>query len=93
MSPRHALPPAPVIEALLHGAVRRDGGIAVHFAAMLMFLHGQAETAFDMDQRPFFLTFNTWDPAARAAAFRELCRKTGVEARRYPRLPIPPASQ
>jgi hypothetical protein len=75
--------PPPVLEALLHGAVRRDGEVAVHFAAMLMFLHGRAETAFDMDQRPFFLTFHTQDPTARAAAFRELCRKIGVEAQRY----------
>lgn len=75
--------PAPVIEALFHGALRRDGGVAVHFAAMLMFLHGQAETDFDMDQRPFFLTFNTQDPTARAAAFRELCRKIGVDAQKY----------
>ncbi|MCP4041096.1 MAG: hypothetical protein GY731_03940 [Gammaproteobacteria bacterium] len=75
--------PAPVIETLLHGAVRRSGDVAVHFAAMLMFLHGQAETAFDMDQRPFFLTFNTQDPTARASAFRELCRKIGVNPQRY----------
>jgi hypothetical protein len=75
--------PAPVIEALLHGAVRRDGEVAVHFAAILMFLHGHAETAFDMDQRSFFLTFNTQDPTARAAAFRQLCRKIGVDAQRY----------
>jgi hypothetical protein len=75
--------PAPVIEALLHGAVRREGDVAVHFAAMLMFLHGQAETSFDWDQRPFFLTFDTRDTTARAAAFRELCRKIGVEAQPY----------
>ena len=75
--------PTPVIEALLHGALRREGEIAVHFAAMLMYLHGKAETTFDMDQRPFFLTFNTMDRTAREAAFRELCRKIGVEASRY----------
>ncbi len=75
--------PAPVIEALFQGVLRRGGGVAVHFAAMLMFLHGQAETDFDMDKRPFFLTFNTEDPTARAAAFRELCKKIGVEARKY----------
>jgi hypothetical protein len=46
-------------------------------------LHGQAETAFDWDQRPFFLTFNTQDPTARRTAFRELCRKIGVDAQRY----------
>jgi len=75
--------PAPVIEALLHGAARRDGEVAVHFAAMLMFLHGQAETVFDWDQRPFFLKFNTQDPTARRAAFGELCRKIGVDAQKY----------
>ncbi len=75
--------PAPVIEALLQGAVGRDGGVAVHFAALLMSLHGQAETAFDWEQRPFFLTFKTQDPTARAAAFRELCRKIDVDAEKY----------
>ncbi len=75
--------PAPVIDALFHGTLRRDGGVAVHFAAMLMFLHGQAETNFEMDQRPFFLTFRTQDPTARKAAFRKLCRKIGVDAGQY----------
>ena len=75
--------PAPVIEALFHGILRREGEVAVHFAAMLMFLHGQAETHFDWDKRPFFLTFRTRDPKKRAAAFRELCRKIGIDARRY----------
>ena len=73
----------PVIETLLRCTVRREGDVAVHFAAMLMFLHGQAETSFDWDQRPFFLTFNTQDPTARAVAFGELCRKIGVDAQRY----------
>lgn len=75
--------PTPVIDALLRGVLGRDGEVAVQFAAMLMFLHGQAETSFDMDQRPFFLTFNTEDQTARTAAFCELCRKTGVEAQPY----------
>jgi len=75
--------PAPVIEALFRNTIRREADVAVHFAAMLMFVHGQAETSFDRDQRPFFLTFNTQDPTARKAAFRELCRKIGVDAQRY----------
>jgi hypothetical protein len=74
--------PPPVIETLLQGALRRDGDVAVHFAAMLMFLHGQAETDFDWDKRPFFLTFKTRDKKERAAAFRKLCHKIGVEWRR-----------
>ncbi len=75
--------PAPVMQALFQGTLRREGGVAVHFAAMLMFLHGQAETNFEMDQRPFFLTFRTQDPTARKAAFRKLCRKIGVDAGQY----------
>ena len=72
--------PKPVMDALLRGAAQRDGEVAVHFAAMLMFLHGQAETVFDMEQRPFFLTFKTQDLTQREAAFHQLCRKLGVEA-------------
>jgi len=81
--------PPPVIEALFRGALVRKGDIAVHFAAMLMFLHGRAAEAFDWDQRPFYLTFHTEDPAERAAAFRELCARVGVESSAHnPELPI-----
>lgn len=75
-------PPA-LVEALLRGVLDRSGENAVHFAAMLMFVHGKAASAFDWDQRPFFLRFNTDDRAARVAAFRELCGKIGVDAGRY----------
>lgn len=75
-------PPA-VIETLLRGTVERDGEVAVHYAALLMFLHGKAESSFDWAQRPFFLTFNTEDRHERAAAFRELCRMIGVDASRF----------
>lgn len=75
--------PPPVIEALLRETVRREGEVAIRFAAMLMFLHGRAETAFDWEQRPFFLTFNGRDKTAREAAFRELCRKIEVEPQPY----------
>lgn len=51
-------PPA-VIDALLRGTIERDGDVAVHFAALVLFLHGKADSSFDMAQRPFFLTFNT----------------------------------
>lgn len=75
--------PAPVIDALFRNTVTREGDVAVHFAAMLMYLHGQAETSYDMDKRLFFLTFNTQCPTARKAAFCELCGKIGVNAQRY----------
>lgn len=69
--------PPEIIEALWEGVEKRDGETAVHYAAMLMFLHGKAKSAFDWDLRPFFLRFNTPDPRARAAACRELRSRIG----------------
>jgi hypothetical protein len=75
--------PPKVVEALFRGALRREGEIAVHFAAMLMFVHGKAQEPFDWGQRPFFLKFHTENRAEREAVFRELCEKIGVDASAY----------
>jgi hypothetical protein len=75
--------PPEVVDALFKGALHRDGEAAVHFAALLMFIHGKAPEAFDWGQRPFFLRFNTADRAERETAFRELCDKTGVAVSKY----------
>jgi hypothetical protein len=75
--------PAAVVEALFRGALRRDGEVAVLFAAMLMFVHGKAKEPFEWEQRPFFLKFHTENRAERVAAFRELCEKIGVNATTY----------
>lgn len=64
--------PPPVIEALWRGLETRAPGIAVHFAAMLCFLHGQASSPFDMSQRPYFLSFHTDRPEDRLPKVREL---------------------
>lgn len=64
-------PPA-VIDALWRGAESREGEVACHFAAMLMYLHGRADEPFDWKLRPFFLRFNTEDAAERRAAYAEL---------------------
>lgn len=72
--------PPEVVDALFRGALRRDGPVAVHFAAMLMFLHGKADSPFDMAQRQFFLTFHTTDPAERRERVRELCASIGIDA-------------
>ena len=77
-------PPA-VIDALLRGTIERDGDVAVHFAALVMFLHGKADSSFDVTQRPFFLTFNTPDDDERTRAFHELCRKAGLDPEPYMR--------
>ena len=72
--------PTPVIDALFRGLLTRDGKTAVSFAAMLMFLHGKADSAFDWAHRPFFLEFNTEDRSRREELVRELCRRI----RRHP---------
>ena len=71
--------PRPVIDALFRGLLKRNGETAVHFAAMLMFLHGKASSSFDWNQRPFFLEFNTEDPAERRRQFLELCRRIDTD--------------
>lgn len=64
-------PPA-VVDALWRGLSEREGGIAVHFAAMLAYLHGLAEQPFDWAQRAFFLRFHTEDAAERTDVIAEL---------------------
>ncbi|MBX3745736.1 MAG: hypothetical protein KF833_10550 [Verrucomicrobiae bacterium] len=64
--------PPPVIEALWRGLETRAPGIAVHFAALLCYLHGQASSPFDMSQRPYFLSFHTDRPEDRLPKIREL---------------------
>jgi hypothetical protein len=75
--------PAPIVEVLLRGALEQSGDVAVHFAAMLCFIHGQASEPFDLAQRRFFLRFNTGNRVERQTLFRELCKMIGVEANRY----------
>jgi len=75
--------PTPVLDALFRGALERGGDAAVHFAAMLAFLHGKADEPFDWDQRPFFLRFHTEVRSEREAVFRELCTLVGVPAGTY----------
>jgi hypothetical protein len=75
--------PPQVIDALFCGALHRDGETAVHLAGMLMFVHGKAKSAFDWNQRPLFLRFNTQDQREREAAFVELCEKVGVKPDSY----------
>lgn len=78
--------PPKVIDALLRGALNRDGETAVHFAAMLYFLHGKSTEAFDWEHRPFFLRFHTTDDEERKAVFRELCETIGVDPKKYRRI-------
>lgn len=70
--------PPEIVRELQRGALEREGDVAGHLAAMLLFIHGQAETPFDWSQRPFLLRFNTEDRAERETVYRELCDKIGA---------------
>lgn len=74
-------PPA-VVDALFKGALERDGEAAVHFAALLFYLHGVSQEAFDWNHRPFFLKFHS-EGAERKAVFRELCHRCNVDPAKY----------
>lgn len=76
------LHPPPVVAALLRGLMERDGATAVHYAAMLFYLHGKADSPFDWSHRPFFLRFNTDDPGERETVVRELCATLEIDPRR-----------
>lgn len=75
-------PPA-VIDALLRGILHRSDGAQVHFAALLLFLHGKSKAPFDWEQRPYFLKFNTNDPEERKALFNDLCARIQLRAGGY----------
>ncbi len=67
--------PPPVLAALWREVAQREGAVAVHYAALLAYLYGGADSVFDMGQRPFFLAFNNEDPPARAQAVAALRAK------------------
>ncbi len=71
--------PPEIMAALWRGLMAREGGIACHLAAMLYFLYGKSESAFDWNHRPFFLRLNTPVMADREVAVRELCVQLGVD--------------
>ncbi len=75
--------PPPVIDALFRGTLVRAGEIAVHFAALLYYIHGKAQEPFDWGHRPFFLQFHTEVESERVAAFHRLCADVGVAPARY----------
>ena len=74
--------PPPIVDALWRGLDTRQGDVAVHYAAMLAFIHGKADSAFDWSMRPLFLKFNTVSSAERQAAIAELRSRLDVERAR-----------
>jgi hypothetical protein len=60
--------PKEVVRELFHGLLKREGGVAVHFAAMLFYI---------------FLKFNTEKLSERKIIFLEFCEKINVDYREY----------
>jgi len=75
--------PPQVMDELFKGVLAREGEVAMHYAAMILFIHQKSNEPFDWDMRPFFLKFNTEDRKAREKAFLELCEKVGALPERY----------
>jgi len=75
--------PPEIVDALFRGLLKPNCENPVHFAAMLMFIHGKAESSFDWTHRPLFLRFKTEDRAERERVFRELCEKIAVDPEPY----------
>jgi len=69
-----------LLPAMLRRIARDPGVTAVHFAGLLLYLHDQAPTAFDWEQRDFLLRFNPGDEEDRKGALSALCRRLGVSS-------------
>ena len=76
-------PDPTVRDALFRAALRDDSTMAVHAAARLAFLYGNAKEPFDWDRRGFYLRFGVADAALRRVAFAELCAECGVDPELY----------
>jgi hypothetical protein len=75
--------PKEVVRELFHGLINREGGVAVHFADMLFYIYGKAETIFNEEHRDFFLKFNTSILSDRKLVYKELCEKIDVDYSEY----------
>jgi hypothetical protein len=70
-------PSSELVNALWHGVEHREGEVAFHLAAMLMYLYGLSDGQYDWTHRPFLLRFNTQRMEHRAAAIAELRQMIG----------------
>ena len=67
-----AFHPKPVVDALWRGLETRQGDVAMHYAGMIAFLAGKADSSFDWSLRPLLTEFKTEDSTARRAAIQKL---------------------
>ena len=75
--------PKEVVSGLFKGLISREGEVAVHFAAMLLYLYGKTETYYGWEKRSFLLKFNTSERCDRKIVFRELCKQIDVDYTEY----------
>ena len=75
--------PSPVCDALLSGALQREGDVAVHFAAMAAYVFDKTAEPFDWAHRPLFLRFGDDDINRRESAFRALCAWLEIDPEPY----------
>jgi hypothetical protein len=72
-----AFHPKPVVDALWRGLETRQGDVAMHYAGMIAFLAGKADSSFDWLLRPLLTEFKTEDITARRAAIQKLRTRVG----------------
>jgi hypothetical protein len=72
-----AFHPKPVVDALWRGLETRQGDVAMHYAGMIAFLAGKADSSFDWLLRPLLTGFKTEDITARRAAIQKLRTRVG----------------
>jgi hypothetical protein len=72
--------PGPRIQdTLLDLALNGDDEKRIQCAALALYLGGKADAAFDWSHRPFFLRFSDPDRNVQIEAYKELCKRLGVE--------------
>lgn len=65
--------PREVMDELHLAVLKREGEVAMHGAALLLFLHGKASSIFASAHRTFLTRFGSKNADERMSAYRELC--------------------
>lgn len=65
--------PREVMDELHLAVLKREGEVAIHGAALLLFLHGKASSIFASAHRTFLTRFVSKNADERISAYRELC--------------------
>jgi len=80
-----AFHPPEITRELLIACRTRSGDVACLLGALLLYIHGKADSPLAMEHRPFWLQLNTDDDAQRRRVLTELCERIGVTMPPIPR--------